>query len=267
MRTRDHAALLDHGLLLLGLLLPLPNHYSHDDLPLLLCEVAEVRQIGHRGRRSGWARAAVGPHRGRHVFLVPWRTRVSVVKAAKARESRHGHRVHRRLTQALQPFHGGGTAAVAAFFTRIVLYSWSPTTLCPPSSLYPHFPVIGSPYLLRRMLLDNGIGVFTVRLEMMLMPDWRSRRRIRAALTVGWGASAADAAAVRETEQSMGPQPLGRAHPPHGDARTLIWEWGSPRARRLSSLVSNQRALVTRLLSASLRSPQPAYTRATPDYK
>lgn len=110
----DLNILLKHGLLLLGLLLPLPNHHSHDNLPLLLCEVAEVRQLGHRGRRSGWARAAAGPHRGRHVFPVPWRTRVSVVKGAKARESRHGPGEHRRLTQALQPFHSGGAAAVGA---------------------------------------------------------------------------------------------------------------------------------------------------------
>lgn len=124
MGRSDQAVLLDHGLLLLGLLLPLPNHHSHDDLPLLLGEVAEVRQLGHRGRRSGWARAAAGPHRGRHVFPVPWRTRVSVAKAATARESRHGPRVHQRLTQALQPFHGGGAAAVGASLPMTV---YSPT--------------------------------------------------------------------------------------------------------------------------------------------
>lgn len=134
METNDHAVLLEYGLLLLGLLLPLPNHHSHDNLPLLLCEVAEVRQLGHRGRRSGGARAASGPHRGRHVFPVPWRTRVSVAKAAKARESRHGPRVHRRLTQALQPFHGGGAAAVGATLPKIV---YSPPSRLPLPPLSP----------------------------------------------------------------------------------------------------------------------------------
>ncbi|KAK3573764.1 hypothetical protein QTP86_032968 [Hemibagrus guttatus] len=58
----------------------------------------------------------------------------------------------------------GRPPLVLPFLKQLILSSRSPTSLCPPSRLYPLFPVIGSPYLLRRMLLDNGIAVFIVRL-------------------------------------------------------------------------------------------------------
>ncbi len=60
-----HDVLLEHGLILCLFLL-LPSHYSHNNVPLLLGEVTEVRWIGHGALRCGWARAAAGPHRGGH---------------------------------------------------------------------------------------------------------------------------------------------------------------------------------------------------------
>lgn len=56
--------LLEHGLFFFFLLF-LPVHHCHDDVPLLLCQVAQVGQLLHRGGHRGRARAA-GPHRRRH---------------------------------------------------------------------------------------------------------------------------------------------------------------------------------------------------------
>lgn len=56
--------LLEHGLFLLLLLL-LPVHHCHDDVPLLLGQVAQVGQLLHRGRHRRGPGAA-GPRRRGH---------------------------------------------------------------------------------------------------------------------------------------------------------------------------------------------------------
>lgn len=64
-REREKQPLLEHGLLLLLFLL-LAIHDGLDDLPLFLCEVAEVGHLELRWRRLRWRGAAPGPGRGRH---------------------------------------------------------------------------------------------------------------------------------------------------------------------------------------------------------
>ena len=66
---RGRAGLLEHGLFLLLLLL-LPVHHCHDDVPLLLGQVAQVGQLGHRGRHGGRAGTA-GPHGRGHLRGLP----------------------------------------------------------------------------------------------------------------------------------------------------------------------------------------------------
>lgn len=62
--------LLEHGLFFFLLFL-LPVHHCHDNVPLLLGQVAQVGQFLHRGRHRGWARTS-GPH-GRGHFSWPAR--------------------------------------------------------------------------------------------------------------------------------------------------------------------------------------------------
>lgn len=52
--------LLEHGFFFLLLFL-LPVHHCHDNVPLLLGQVAQVGQLLHGGRHGGWASTA-GPH-------------------------------------------------------------------------------------------------------------------------------------------------------------------------------------------------------------
>lgn len=116
--------LLEHGLFFFLLFL-LPVHHCHDNVPLLLGQVAQVGQFLHRGRHRGWARTS-GPH-GRGHFSWPARPLGSLALALTFRIHAPQLRPCFPRSQRSPPGggSGGGSGSGAHYFT-FPLYSARP---------------------------------------------------------------------------------------------------------------------------------------------